>query len=102
MYSSAFDRGDIEPGPLPLRLGGFEVFDHEVERCFAGFRFAGHEHEMRTAAQLEDRDVGVLLDLAHADIVPPPRGTGDVAHRQQRVTDPDRRAFLHARQCDTR
>jgi hypothetical protein len=34
--------------------------------------------------------------------VPPPRGAAEVAHGQHCVTDPDRRAFLHARQCDTR
>jgi len=100
--ATLLDRADLDAALRPVMVRRLEVFDHEVEGRVSGLWFAGYEHEMRTAAQLEDRDVRVLLDLAHTDIVPPPRGTGDVTHRQQRVTDPDRRAFLHARQCDTR
>ena len=71
MNSSALDGRDVEPAPFPLRVSCLEVLDHEVERRVRiRRRRAGHEHQVGTAAQLQNRDLPVGFDLSHPDGAP--------------------------------
>ena len=88
----------------PRRVRRVEVVDHEVERRVAGRDGRRrNEHEVRAAAQLHDRDLRVAFDLAHADRRARTSADAvDVADGQHRVTDPNWRTLVHARQSGTR